>query len=156
MELETEQRRNLSMILIRVIVGLIFVLEGSLKLLRPEDLGAGRFAALGLPYTHYLAPLVGGIEIGGGAAILLNIYAGDAALVLLMVIVSALITTKFPILLGRPLGPFPLEKLKEYGWLSFFHQARTDFCMVFGLLAILIDSGLRVGRKRRWYQTGPN
>ncbi len=156
MEMETEQRRDLSMILIRVMVGLVFVLEGSLKFLRPEALGAGRFEALGLPFPHYLAPLVGGIEIVGGAAILLNFYAGDAALVLLMVIITALVTTKIPILLGRPLGPFPLEKLKEYGWLSFFHQARADFCMVFGLLATLINSGLKVGHKRRWYQTGPN
>lgn len=156
MEMETEQRRSLSMILIRVMVGLVFVLEGSLKLIRPEYLGAERFAALGLPFPHYLGLVVGGIEIGGGVAILLNFYAGDAALVLLMVIVTSLIANKFPILLGRPLGPFPLEKLEEYGWLSFYHQARTDFCMVFGLLAILIDSGLRVGRKRRWYQTGPN
>ena len=156
MEMETEERRGLSMILIRVMVGLVFVLEGSLKFICPEELGAVRFEALGLPFPHYLGRLVGGIEIGGGAAILLNIYAGDAALALLMVIVTALITTKFPILLGRPLGPFPLESLKEYGWLSFFRQARVDFCLIFSLLAIVIDSGLRVGRKRRWYQTGPN
>ena len=156
MEMEPEGRRNLSMILIRVMVGLVFVLEGSLKFLRPEELGAGRFEALGLPIPQFLAPLVGGMEIGGGAAILLNLYAGDAALALLVVIVTALVTTKLPILMGRPLGPFPLEKLKEYGWLSFFHKARTDLCMVFGLLAIVIDSGLRVGKKRRWYQTGPN
>jgi uncharacterized membrane protein YphA (DoxX/SURF4 family) len=156
MEIEPEGRRDLSMILIRVMVGLVFLLEGGLKLLRPEELGGGRFEMLGLPLPHYLAPFVGGMEIGGGAVILLNLYAGDAALALLVVIVTALVTTKFPILLGRPLGPFPLEKLKEYGLLSFFHQARTDFCMVFGLLAILIDSGLKVGRKRRWYQTGPN
>jgi uncharacterized membrane protein YphA (DoxX/SURF4 family) len=156
MEMETEQRRNLSMILIRVMVGLVFVLEGSLKFIRPEELSAVRFEALGLPFPHYLTPLIGGIEIGGGAAILLNLYAGDAALVLLVVIVTALFANKFPILLGRPLGPFPLESLKEYGWLSFFHQARMDFCLIFSLLAIVIDSGLRVGRKRRWYQTGPN
>jgi uncharacterized membrane protein YphA (DoxX/SURF4 family) len=155
MEMETEGRRNLSMILIHVLVGLVFLLEGILKFLRPEELGAGRFEALGLPFPHFLAPLVGGGEIAGGVAILLNLYAGDAALALLVVIVTALVTTKFPILLGRPLGPLPLETLKEYGWLSFFHQARTDFCMVLGLLAIVIDSGLRVGRKRRWYQAGP-
>ena len=54
------------MILIRVIVGLVFLLEGVLKFVRPEALGAGRFAAIGLPFPHVLAPLVGGIEIGGG------------------------------------------------------------------------------------------
>lgn len=156
MEMEPEGRRDISMILIRVMAGLVFLLEGSLKFIRPEESGAERFAALGLPYPHYLGLLVGGMEIGGGAAILMNFYAGDAALALLVVVVTALFANKFPILLGRPLGPFPLEKLKEYGWLSFFHQARADFCMIFGLVAILIDSGLRVGHKRRWYQTGPN
>lgn len=146
-------RQNLPMILIRAIVGLVFLLEGALKFLRPEELGAGRFAAIGLPYPHQLATLVGGIEIGGGVAVLLNFYAGDAAIALLAVIVTALITTKFPILLDRPLGPFALVKAPHYGWLSFFHEARTDLCMVFGLLAVIIDSGVRVGRRRRWYQS---
>jgi len=152
--MEGAVRREIPMILIRVMVGLVFVLEGILKFVRPEELGVGRFDAISLPWPHYLAPLVGGVEIGGGLLILLNFYAGDAALALLIVILTAIVTTKFPVLLGRPLGPFPLEKLKEYGWLSFFHQARTDFCMVFGLVAIIIDCGLQVGRRRQWYQGG--
>ena len=150
--MEDVVRQNLPMILIRVIVGLVFLLEGVLKFVHPAELGAGRFAAIGLPFPQGLAPLVGGIEIAGGAAILLNFYAGDAALALLVVILTALITTKFPILLGRPLGPFALPRLNSFGWLSFFHEARTDLCMVFGLVAVVIDSGIRVGRRRRWYQ----
>jgi uncharacterized membrane protein YphA (DoxX/SURF4 family) len=142
------------MILIRVMVGLVFLLEGTLKFLHPDALGAGRFASIGFPWPHYLAPVVGGIEIGGGAAILLNIYAGDAALALLIVILAAIVTTKIPILLGRPLGPFALEKLNVYGWLSFLHQARTDLCMLLGLLAVCIDSGVTLGRRRQWYQRG--
>jgi len=63
-----------------------------------------------------------------------------------------LITTKIPIMLGRPLGPFALTKLSNYGWLTFFHEARLDLSMIFGLLAIAIDSGVNMGRKRRWYQ----
>lgn len=145
-------RRNLPMILIRVIVGLVFLLEGILKFARPESLGAGRFAAIGLPAPRLLAPLVGCVEIGCGAAILLNFFAGDAGVFLLVIIVTALITTKAPILLGRPLGHFALPKLSSYGWLTFFHEARTDLSMIFGLLAITIDSGVRMGRKRRWYQ----
>lgn len=147
-------RRNLPMILIRVIVGLVFLLEGALKFVLPKELGEGRFAAIGLPYPHHLAPLVGGIEIVGGLACMLGFYAGEAALLLLAVILAALVTTKLPILLGRPLGPFSLAKLAHYGWLSFLHEARTDLCMLFGTVAVLIDSGLKLGHKRRWYQTG--
>jgi uncharacterized membrane protein YphA (DoxX/SURF4 family) len=142
------------MILIRVMVGLVFLLEGILKFVRPGEMGAGRFAEIGLPYADQLAPLVGGIEIAGGVAILLNFFAGDAALALLVVIVTAFVTTKLPVLLGRPLGPFTLEKLHSYGWLSFLHQARADFCMLLGLVAVLIDSGISVGRRKQWYQRG--
>jgi uncharacterized membrane protein YphA (DoxX/SURF4 family) len=141
------------MILIRAIVGLIFLLEGILKFVRPEELGAARFAAIGLPYPHVLAPVVGGVEILGGAAVLLNIYAGDAALMLLAVILTALVSTKLPILLGHPVGPFALAKVNEYGWLSFFHEARTDLCMLFGLVIVMIDAGVQVGRRRPWYQS---
>jgi hypothetical protein len=44
-------------------------------------------------------------------------------------------------------------KLTHYGALSFLHEARTDLCMLFGLVAILVDAGLRMGRRRRWYQS---
>lgn len=145
-------RRDLPIFLIRVIVGSVFLLEGVLKFLRPEELGAGRFAGIGLPFPHLLAQVVGSVEIAGGAAILFNFYAGDAALVLLVVILSALVTTKLPILLGHPLGPFALTKLHQYGLLSFLHEARVDLCMVFGSIAVLADSGLSLFRKRRWYQ----
>jgi uncharacterized membrane protein YphA (DoxX/SURF4 family) len=141
------------MILIRVIVGLVFLVEGILKFAHPDELGAPRFAGIGLPYPHLLAPFVGGVEIVGGVLIILDFFAGDAALVMLAVIVVALVTTKAPILLGRQFGPFTLIKLNSYGWLSFFHEARVDLCMLFGSLAVVIDSGLRVGRKRHWYQS---
>ncbi len=145
-------RTILPPILIRIMVGLVFLTEGILKFLRPEELGAGRFAAIGLPFPHFLAPLVGGIEIGAGAAVILNFYAGEAALLLLGVIVTALITTKLPILFGRPLGPFTLAKVAHTGWFGFFHEARTDFCMLIGTVIVLLDSGLQIG-DRRWYQS---
>jgi uncharacterized membrane protein YphA (DoxX/SURF4 family) len=151
--MEAVLRQNLPMMLIRMIVGVIFLLEGALKFLQPAAMGAGRFAAIGLPVPHLLAPLVGGVEIGCGAAILLNFFAGDAAIFLLVVIFTALITTKIPIMLGRPLGPFTPMKLSNYGWLTFLHEARLDLSMIFGLLAIAIDSGVNMGRKRRWYQS---
>jgi uncharacterized membrane protein YphA (DoxX/SURF4 family) len=151
--MEATVRRELPMILIRVIVGLVFVLEGALKFVLPEELGAGRFALIGLPLPHALAPLIGGVEICGGVLVLLNFYAGDAALALLAVILGALVTTKVPILLERPLGPFALSRLNHYGVLSFFHEARVDLLILFGLVAILIDSGLRMGRRRPWYQS---
>lgn len=142
-------RKNLPMILIRVIVGLVFLTEGILKFVYPGELGWGRFAHIGLPYPHVLAPFVGAVEIAAGGGLILNLYAGDAALLLLIVILTAIFTTKAPILLGHPLARFAAPKLEHYGLLSFIHEARTDLCMLFGLVAILLDSGMSLRLKGR-------
>jgi uncharacterized membrane protein len=142
--------RELPILLIRAIVGLVFVLEGALKFLSPGDYGVGSFARIGLPWPQYLAPAVGGIEIAGGLAILFNFFLGEAALVLALVMATALVTTKIPILLGRPLGPFALPVEPRYGLLAFFHAARVEAFMLVSAVAILIDSILRSRRERSW------
>jgi putative oxidoreductase len=145
-------RKNLPMILVRFVVGLVFLTEGILKFMLPGELGSGRFAHIGLPLPYFLAPLVGAIEIIAGAALILGLYAGDAAVLLLIVILTAIATTKIPILLGHHFGRFEPPKLNHYGLMSFLHESRTDLCMLFGCTAILIDSGTRLGQKKRWFQ----
>ncbi len=145
-------RKNLPMILIRVVVGLVFLTEGILKFTLPGELGSGRFAHIGLPLPYFLAPLVGAVEIIAGAALILGLYAGDAAMLLLVVILTAIVTTKVPILLGHHFGRFEPPKLNHYGVLSFLHESRTDLCMLFGCVAILLDSGMSLGQKKRWFQ----
>ena len=142
-------RKNLPMILIRVIVGLVFLTEGILKFVYPGELGWGRFAHIGFPLPHLLAPFVGAVEIAAGGALILNLYAGDAALLLLIVILTAIFTTKAPILVGHQLGRFATPKLDHFGLLSFIHEARTDLSMLFGLVAILPDSGMSLRLKGR-------
>lgn len=142
-------RKNLPMMLIRVMVGLVFLTEGILKFVYPSELGAGRFAHIGLPFPHVLAPFVGAVEIAAGGSLILSLYSGDAALLLLIVILTAIFTTKVPILLGHHLGAFASPKLDHYGLLSFIHEARTDLCMLFGLVAILLDSGMSLRLKGR-------
>lgn len=146
-------RRTIPMILIRVVVAVVFLTEGVLKLVYPSEYGAGRFAHIGILYPQVLGPLVGLIEIAAGAAVLANFFAGDAAIVLLAVILTAIMTTKIPILLGHPFGPFALPKgVSRTGILGFLHESRTDLAMLFSLIAIAIDSGVRGGRPTRWYQ----
>lgn len=143
-------RQRLPMMLIRIVVALIFISEGLLKFIYPGELGAGRFAHIGFMLPQVLAPLVAVVEIVAGAAVLANFYAGQAALFLLAVIVTAIVSTKVPILLGRPLGGFSLPKnVNHHGLLGFLHEARTDLAMLFSLIAIAIDSGVRGVRKAR-------
>jgi uncharacterized membrane protein YphA (DoxX/SURF4 family) len=140
------------MLLVRFIVGIVFLTEGILKFMCPDELGAGRFAHIGLPFPHILAPVVGGVEIAAGGAVLLNVYAGDAALLLLCVIITALASTKIPILLGHGYWHFGVPKSTLHtGVLGFLHESRTDLAMFFGLIAILIDKGMSVGRSKKWY-----
>lgn len=141
-------RKTLPMILIRILVGLVFLTEGILKFAYPAELGAGRFAHIGLPLPHFLAPFVGAVEIVSGGALILGFYAGDAALLLLIVIMTAIVTTKVPILLGHPLGVFAPPGLDRHGLLSFIHEAQTDLSMLVGLVAILLDSGVKISLKR--------
>ena len=140
-------QKNLPMVLIRIIVGIVFLNEGILKFMYPSELGVGRFAHIGLPFPHLLGPFVGAVEIAGGAALILNLYAGDAALLLLIVILTAIVTTKVPILIGHHLGAFAPPKLDHYGLFSFIHEARTDLAMLFGLVAVLLNSGMRLSMK---------
>jgi len=145
-------RKNLPMLLIRAIVGLVFLTEGILKFVQPGELGAGRFAHIGLPLPQFLAPFVGLVEIVAGGALMLGVYAGDAALLLLIVILTAILTTKLPILLGHPFGRFEPPKLNHYGLLSFLHESRTDLCVLVGCIAVLLDSGLTMVQTKRIFQ----
>jgi uncharacterized membrane protein YphA (DoxX/SURF4 family) len=119
-------------------VGGVFLVEGLLKFLYPDELAAGRFAKIGIPAPATLGPFVGGVETICGALILLGLLTRLAALPLLFNISVAIISTKIPLLLGHGFWGFTLPKLARYGFLSMVHEARTDFSMWLGLVFLLI------------------
>jgi putative oxidoreductase len=129
-------------LLIRILVGAVFLSEGILKFLLPTELGAGRFARIGIPAPEVLGPFVGGVEIVAGSLVLLGLLTRPAAFVLLLNISVAIVSTKVPILLGHGFWLFALPKLARYGFWSMAHEARTDFCMWLGcLFLILVGAG---------------
>lgn len=117
-----------AVILIRILVGWVFVSEGIQKFLFPVALGWGRFAKIGLPHPHTLAPAVGIVEIVCGALIILGLWTRIAAVPLLIVIGTAIATTKIPM-------------LHHQGVWAMLHEARVDFSMVLGLVFLLIVGG---------------
>lgn len=125
-------------ILIRLMVGAVFLAEGVQKFIYPAHAGAGRFARIGIPQPEMLAPFVGGAEIVCGTLVLIGLFTRFAVLPLLGIMAVALITTKLPILLGQDLGPFQVRELPYYGLLGFAHESRTDFCMVMGSFFLLL------------------
>ena len=56
-----------AVVLIRFMVGAVFLSEGLQKFLFPDRLGAGRFLKIGLPMPELLGPFVGTFEIVCGA-----------------------------------------------------------------------------------------
>jgi putative oxidoreductase len=127
-----------AVILIRLMVGGVFLSEGVQKFLLPQALGAGRFAKIGIPAPEVMGPFVGVVEIVGGALIVAGLFTRLACLALLINISVAILSTKIPILLGQAFAGFALPKLERYGFWSMLHEARTDLCMWLGLVYLLI------------------
>jgi len=129
-----------AVILIRVLVGWVFLSEGIQKFLFPDALGAGRFAKIGIPLPQFAAPFVGFVEIICGTLIILGLFTRLAAIPLLAVILTAIGKTKIPELFHQGQGVWYM-----------LHDARTDFSMLLGLLFLLIAGagGISVDDTRR-------
>ena len=113
-----------SVVLVRLAVGAIFLSEGVQKFLFPLELGAGRFAKIGIPAPELSAPFVAVVEIVCGLLILFGLLTRLAAVPLVFDMLVAISTTKIPLLL-------------KSGFWAAAHEARVDFAMLLGLLFLL-------------------
>jgi uncharacterized membrane protein YphA (DoxX/SURF4 family) len=127
-----------AIVLIRLLVGGVFLVEGILKYLQPQELAAGRFAAIGIPWPQVMGPLVCAVEIIAGAMVIVGVFTRLACVPLLIDISVAIASTKIPIWLGRGYWHFMLPPMKHYGMLAMLHEARTDLSMLLGLIFLLI------------------
>ena len=130
-------------IIIRLMVGSVFLSEGIQKFLFPVARGAGRFAKMGFPSPEFFSSFVGVFEIVCGLFILLGFLSRLSAFAMLINISVAIIVTKIPIGLGESFGPFILRDLKTYGFWSMAHEMRTDLSMWLGSLFLVIKGGGR-------------
>jgi uncharacterized membrane protein YphA (DoxX/SURF4 family) len=125
-------------VLIRLILGFVFLSEGIQKFLYPADVGVERFARIGVPAPEVMAPFVGVCEIVCGVLFLLGLLTRFAAVTMTIDMLMAILSTKVPILLGEPFWIFALPKQNRYGFWSMAHEARTDWAMLLGSLFLLI------------------
>jgi uncharacterized membrane protein YphA (DoxX/SURF4 family) len=129
-------------ILIRLMVGAVFLSEGIQKFLDPAARGAGRFAKIGIPWPDFTGPFVGIVEIVCGGLLLVGLATRLAAIPLFINMSVAIVTTKIPILLGHGFWGFSLRELPYYGFWSMAHESRTDFAMILGaIFLLLVGSG---------------
>jgi len=114
---------------IRLPVGLIFFTQGLLKFLDP-NLGVNRFARIGFPHPYLTAHFVGVFEIACGALVLVGLRTRSAAIPLLVVIATAIATTKLP----------ELFRVNQGFWFM-VSDARTDFAMFCSLIFLIVAGG---------------
>ena len=67
----TGEARPIALLLVRLIVGCVFLSEGIQKFLFSDSLGVGRFMKIGIPSPEFMAPFVGVVEIVCGLLVLM-------------------------------------------------------------------------------------
>jgi len=117
-----------SVLLVRIAVGLIFFTQGVLKYIDP-NLGVVRFTRIGFSHPYFTAHFVGTFEILCGLLLLLGIGTRLVSIPLLIVIMTAIATTKIPELFRA-----------NQGFWYMVSDARTD-CAMFCCLVFLISVG---------------
>lgn len=115
-------------LLIRLVVGAVFLSEGIQKFLFAKAQGAGRFEKIGLPNADFLGPFVGATEIICGTLILIGLLTRFAAIPLIIIMLVAIIITKLPM-------------LDDGGIWKMLHESRTDWAMLLCGVFLLIRGG---------------
>ncbi len=121
-------RATKAILLIRILVGWVFLSEGIQKFVFPELLGVGRFAKIGIPFPQLMSPFIGVTEIACGALLLAGLFTRLACVPLLIDICVALYSTK-------------IVTFMKNGFWGTLHEAHTDVSMLLGLIFLLIVGG---------------
>jgi putative oxidoreductase len=133
-------------IIVRLVVGLIFLSEGIQKFLFPDLMGTGRFIKIGFAHPAVWAYFTASFEVVCGILVLIGLYVRLSSIPLLIIMITAFITTKWPILI-------------EKGFWIMAHDYRVDFAMTMLLIYLLISGGGRwsadlsiFGREKRYFE----
>jgi putative oxidoreductase len=121
----TSPTAPVSVLLVCVLVGGVFLSEGVQKFLFPDALGVGRFVKIGIPIPSVMAPFVGVVEIVCGLLLMVGLVTRLAAIPLIIDMLVAIATTKIPLLI-------------KGGFWAMAHEARTDYSMILGAVFLLI------------------
>ncbi len=115
-------------LLIRLMVGVVFLSEGLQKFLFPAIRGAGRFESIGLPSPELLGYLVATFEVVAGFFVIAGLLTRIASIPLIIIMLVAISTTK-------------TEILVQEGFWEMMHASRTDWSMLLGSIFLLIKGG---------------
>jgi len=112
-------------IIIRLIVGIIFFSEGIQKYLIVSMLGPAYFKEIGFIHPMFWSYLTGAFEMFCSILILSGFLTRLASIPLLIIMITAFVRTKLPVLATE-------------GLLAFLHEYRTDFSLTLLLILLII------------------
>lgn len=136
-----DSRGPSAVLLVRLMVGWVFLSEGIQKFIYPAALGVGRFEKIGIPDPAFFAPFVGLVEIVCGTLLIVGLLTRLATIPLIIDISVAILTTKIPMLM-------------KSGFWAMMHEARTDYCMLLGLVFLLITGAGALSLDARFDDAG--
>ncbi len=113
-----------SIVLIRIMVGWVFLWAGLMKFLSPATYGAGAFDAWGIPFPDLMGPLVGAFEIGCALLVLFGVGVRVSVLPLMVIIFFALVRVQIP-------------AIGSEGLLFAIQEAHLDVAMLLATLFLL-------------------
>lgn len=133
-----EQR---SILILRIMAGGVFFSEGILKFVFPNQ-GVGRFTKLGFPMPELTANFVGAFEIIGGLCLLLGLVTRLTALLFIIEMIVAILSTKVSLYLGTSPLPMPVSPPKT-GLGAVLHEGRADYAQLLVCLFLMIEGAGR-------------
>lgn len=126
-----------STLLLRLMAGGVFLWEGILKFVYANQ-GVGRFTKLGMPFPHFTASFVGGLEIVGGLLLLSGLMTRLIAIPFIIEMIVAILSTKLSLYLGTSPLPLPPVPPKVGIW-AVLHEVRSEYAQLLTVAFLLIN-----------------
>jgi putative oxidoreductase len=124
-----------STILIRCMVGGVFLWEGILKFVYTNQ-GVGRFMKIGIPAPGLMANFVAVLEIVGGALLISGFLTRLIAIPFVIEMVVAILSTKVALYFGTSPLPLPPAPPQSGAW-AVLHEIRSDYAQIMSVLFLL-------------------
>ena len=126
-----------STLILRLMAGGVFLWEGILKFVYANQ-GVGRFTKLGMPFPHFTASFVGGLEIVGGLLLLSGLMTRLIALPFIVEMIVAILSTKIALYLGTSPLPLPPAPPRVGMW-AVLHEVRSEYAQLLTTAFLLIN-----------------
>ena len=126
-----------STLILRLMAGGVFFWEGLLKFAYANQ-GVGRFTKLGIPFPHFTATFIGGLEIVGGLLLLTGLTTRLIAIPFVAEMIVAILSTKISMYLGT--SPLPLPPVPpQVGFWAVLHEVRSEYAQMLTVIFLLVN-----------------